>query len=108
MSERSDCRSCHAPMIWATTVPKDEGAQSKRIPLDPEPVDPRENKGAVACIEVDGHIETYGRTALAELIAADHDLTYAEARAFILDQYVWRNAHFATCEFADVHRTVRS
>ena len=98
------CRSCDAPMLWATTIPSDETKTPKGIPLDPQPVDPRTNGGAVACTMEDGQVFSIGRTHLAQIYARDHDMTFAEARDAIMTAFVWRNAHFATCPMADRHR----
>jgi hypothetical protein len=81
--ERASCRSCDAPIIWASTV------KGRSMPVDFEP-------------HPDGNIvlhERRGRGPLAEVVAAGQDgLIPGEAL---------RLSHFSTCPQADQHRRPR-
>lgn len=72
----SQCRSCGAEIIWATTE------NGKRMPLDAEPVAP-----------------------LTGLFAVDDstDPPFAVSTAGERREPLYRS-HFATCKFADKHR----
>lgn len=80
----TDCRGCHAPIVWARTA-----TDNHLIPLDPDPVE-------------GGNIAVVSRSASGEIntvqVLGQADLFANEPR------YV---THFATCEFADDFRRQR-
>lgn len=94
----SQCRSCPAEVLWATTVPR--GA---KVPLDPTPVQPG-TRGALACVKGDRELFAYGLKTLAERIANKEQIPAEEARQAALDRYEWRTSHFSTCPNAGQHR----
>jgi hypothetical protein len=80
MPQSIPCRSCRAPMYWATTE------AGKAIPLDAPTPD-----GNLAVRNVDGALH-------ARALVLDEEPLVGEHRA---------TSHFATCEFADQHRKPR-
>lgn len=83
----SACRTCGAPIIWATVR-----KSGKRMPLDATP-DPDGN----VALRADGTCEVWGATirlSLDEAVIAERGAT-------------WHRAHFAVCPNADRHRTRR-
>lgn len=81
------CRSCKAPIIWATT------ANDKKMPLDLLPVEPERDAGGAVAISGLQVIERQGRCRAATIA----DVPGA-------DLY---RSHFATCPNAGEHRRRR-
>lgn len=79
-ARRGECRSCGAPILWATTQ------QGRAIPLDLEPA-------------AGGNVEFTGVLDVVRVLAAGTDATlFAGTRRF---------PHFATCPQADQWKTRR-
>jgi hypothetical protein len=77
----SVCRSCGAPILWATTA-----AGGKRIPLDPDP-------------QPDGNLLlTYPSPGSAPLAV------HVDPEQLALDDQLRYLTHFVTCPQADQHR----
>lgn len=89
------CRSCNAPILWATTE------KGKAMPLDIEPVengDIRLEERSVAAYG--GGTIVREQIVLTAVYAANAD-SEQERSLGDVPRYV---SHFATCEFADHHR----